>query len=151
MPQRLGAEYVGEDNARHTPVMLHRAILGSLERFIGILIENWSGALPLWLSPVQAVVLNISENQTKYAEHVAKTLRENGLRAEADLRNEKITYKIREHSLNKLPYQIVVGDKEMAASLVAVRTRGGQDLGQMPLETLIERLLGEVAARSGTA
>ena len=151
MPQRLDAEYVGEDNARHTPVMLHRAILGSLERFIGILIENWSGALPLWLSPVQAVVLNISENQTKYAEHVAKTLREAGLRAEADLRNEKITYKIREHSLNKLPYQIVVGDKEMAASLVAVRTRGGQDLGQMPLETLIERLLGEVAARSGTA
>ncbi len=151
MPQRLGAEYVGDDNARHTPVMLHRAILGSLERFIGILIENWSGALPLWLSPVQVVVLNISENQSKYAEHVAKTLRDAGLRTEADLRNEKITYKIREHSLNKLPYQIVVGDKEMAANLVAVRTRGGQDLGQMPLETLIERLLAEVAARSGTA
>jgi threonyl-tRNA synthetase len=151
MPQRLGAEYVGEDNARHTPVMLHRAILGSLERFIGILIENWSGALPLWLAPVQAIVLNISEKQLEYAEHVAKTLRNAGLRAESDLRNEKITYKIREHSLNKLPYQIVVGDKEMAANLVAVRTRGGQDLGQMPLETLIERLLGEVAARSGTA
>jgi threonyl-tRNA synthetase len=151
MPQRLGAEYVGDDNARHTPVMLHRAILGSLERFIGILIENWSGALPLWLSPVQVVVLNISENQSKYADHVAKTLRDAGLRTEADLRNEKITYKIREHSLNKLPYQIVVGDKEMAANLVAVRTRGGQDLGQMPLEALIERLLGEVAARSGTA
>jgi threonyl-tRNA synthetase len=151
MPQRLGAEFVGEDNSRHTPVMLHRAILGSLERFIGILIENWSGALPLWLSPVQAVVLNISEKQSEYAEHVAKTLRNAGLRAESDLRNEKITYKIREHSLNKLPYQIVVGDKEMAGSLVAVRTRGGQDLGQMPLETLIERLLKEVAARSGTA
>jgi len=151
MPQRLGAEFVGEDNSRHTPVMLHRAILGSLERFIGILIENWSGALPLWLSPVQAVVLNISEKQSDYAEHVARTLREAGLRAESDLRNEKITYKIREHSLNKLPYQIVVGDKEMAANLVAVRTRGGQDLGQMPLEALIERLHKEVVARSGTA
>ncbi len=151
MPQRLGAEYVGEDNTKHTPVMLHRAILGSLERFIGILIENCAGAMPLWLSPLQAVVLNISEKQSEYAEHVAETLRRAGLRAESDLRNEKITYKIREHSLNKLPYQIVVGDKEMAANMVAVRTRGGQDLGQMPLETLIERLLGEVAARSGTA
>ncbi len=151
MPQRLGAEYVGEDNARHTPVMLHRAILGSLERFIGILIENWSGALPLWLSPVQAVVLNISEKQQDYADNVAKALRKMGLRVESDLRNEKITYKIREHSLNKLPYQIVVGDKEMAANLVAVRTRGGQDLGAMPLEKLAERLLGEVVARSGTA
>ena len=151
MPMRLGAEYVGEDNARHTPVMLHRAILGSLERFIGILIENWSGALPLWLAPLQAVVLNISEKQADYAEIVAKTLRDAGLRAESDLRNEKITYKIREHSLNRLPYQIVVGDKEMAANLVAVRTRGGQDLGQMPLAKLIERLQGEVAARSGTA
>ncbi len=151
MPQRLDAEYVGEDNARHTPVMLHRAILGSLERFIGILIENWSGALPLWLAPVQAVVLNISEKQTEYSESVAKTLRTAGLRVESDLRNEKITYKIREHSLNKLPYQIVIGDKEMAANLVAVRTRGGQDLGQMTVEALIERLQKEVAARSGTA
>ncbi|GHU18133.1 threonine--tRNA ligase [Betaproteobacteria bacterium] len=151
MPGRLGAEYVGEDNARHTPVMLHRAILGSLERFIGILIENHAGALPLWLSPVQAVVLNISEKQAEYAEGVAKTLREAGIRAESDLRNEKISYKIREHSLNRLPYQIVVGDKEVAANLVAVRTRGGQDLGQIPLEMLIERLQKEVAARSGTA
>jgi threonyl-tRNA synthetase len=151
MPQRLSAEYVGEDNARHTPVMLHRAILGSLERFIGILIENCAGAMPLWLAPVQVVVLNISEKQSEYAEQVAKALTHAGLRTEADLRNEKITYKIREHSLNKLPYQIIVGDKEMAANLVAVRTRGGQDLGQMPLETLIERLLNEVATRSGTA
>ena len=151
MPLRLDAEYVGEDNTRHTPVMLHRAILGSLERFIGILIENWSGALPLWLSPVQIVVLNISEKQSEYAEEVATALKNAGLRAESDLRNEKITYKIREHSLNKLPYQVVVGDKEMAANLVAVRTRGGQDLGQMPLEELIKRLLEEVAARSGTA
>jgi threonyl-tRNA synthetase len=151
MPQRLGAEYVGEDNARHTPVMLHRAIVGSLERFIGILIENYAGALPLWLSPVQAVVLNISEKQAGYAEDVAKKLRAAGLRAECDLRNEKISYKIREHSLNRLPYQIVVGDKEMAANLVAVRTRGGRDLGPMTLEMLTGRLHEEVAARSGTA
>ena len=151
MPQRLEAEFVGEDNARHTPVMLHRAILGSLERFIGILIENCAGAMPLWLAPVQAVVLNISEKQSEYAENVAKALRDAGLRVECDLRNEKITYKIREHSLNKLPYQLVVGDKEMAANLVAVRTRGGQDLGQIPVKALIERLQSEVAARSGTA
>ena len=151
LPQRLGAEYVGEDNDRHVPVMLHRAILGSLERFIGILIEHYAGAMPLWLAPVQVVVLNISEKQDAYAAQVAKALRQAGLRAESDLRNEKITYKIREHSLKKLPYQVVVGDKEMAANLVAVRTRSGQDLGQMTLEALTERLLGEVAARSGTA
>jgi len=151
MPGRLGAEYVAADDTRRVPVMLHRAILGSLERFIGILIENFAGALPLWLAPVQAVVLNISEKQSEYAETVAKTLRQAGLRVEADLRNEKITYKIREHSLKRLPYQLVVGDKEMAANLVAVRTRGGQDLGQIPLEALVERLQNEVAARSGTA
>ena len=131
--------------------MLHRAILGSLERFIGILIEHYAGAMPLWLSPMQVVVLNISEKQGDYAEQVAATLRRAGLRAEADLRNEKITRKIREHSLNKLPYQVVVGDKEVAANLVAVRTRGGQDLGQMSLESLIRQLLEEVASRSGTA
>ncbi len=151
MPGRLGAEYVAGDDTRRVPVMLHRAILGSLERFIGILIENFAGALPLWLAPVQAVVLNISEKQFEYADSVAKKLRAAGLRVEADLRNEKITYKIREHSLNRLPYQLVVGDKEMAANLVAVRTRGGQDLGQMPIEALAARLLEEVAARSGTA
>jgi threonyl-tRNA synthetase len=151
LPERLNAHYIGEDNDRHVPVMLHRAILGSLERFIGILIENYAGAMPLWLSPTQAVVLNISEKQGAYAEVVAATLRNAGLRVEADLRNEKITYKIREHSLNKLPYQIVVGDKEMAANLVAVRTRGGRDLGQMSIEALTGQLLDEVAARSGTA
>ena len=151
MPERLDAHYVGEDNDRHVPVMLHRAILGSLERFIGILIEHYAGAMPLWLSPMQVVVLNISEKQGDYAEQVAATLRRAGLRAEADLRNEKITRKIREHSLNKLPYQVVVGDKEVAANLVAVRTRGGQDLGQMSLESLIRQLLEEVASRSGTA
>ena len=151
MPGRLGAEYVAEDNTRRIPVMLHRAILGSLERFIGILIENFSGALPLWLAPVQAIVLNISEKQADYAQELVETLKKAGVRAEADLRNEKITYKIREHSVNRLPYQLVVGDKEKAEGLVAVRTRGGQDLGQMPVGLLIERLQKEAAARSGTA
>ncbi|WP_291994460.1 threonine--tRNA ligase [Candidatus Accumulibacter sp. ACC003] len=150
LPERLDAHYAGEDNERHIPVMLHRAILGSLERFIGILIEHYAGAMPLWLSPTQAVVLNISEKQGAYAAQVAASLRHAGLRVEADLRNEKITYKIREHSLNKLPYQIVVGDKEVAANLVAVRTRGGGDLGQMSIEALTGRLLDEVAARRGT-
>jgi threonyl-tRNA synthetase len=147
LPNRLGAEYVADDNSRQTPVMLHRAILGSLERFIGILIEHHAGAFPLWLSPVQVVVMNISENQIGYAVDVVKKLRETGFRAEADLRNEKISYKIREHSMQKLPYQVVVGDKEKAAQLVAVRARGGQDLGQMSLEALIERLSSEREVR----
>ena len=151
MPGRLGAEYVAANDERKVPVMLHRAILGSLERFIGILIENFSGALPLWLAPVQAVVLNISEKQADYAADLAKKLHQAGFRAEADLRNEKITYKIREHSLNRLPYQLVVGDKEKADGLVAVRTRGGQDLGQMSVDDLVKRLQNEVASRSGTA
>jgi len=148
MPGRLGAEYVGEDNARHIPVMLHRAILGSLERFIGILIENHAGALPLWLSPVQAVVMSISEGQADYAETVAKKMRDCGFRVECDLRSEKITYKIREHSLLKRPYLVVVGDKEKAAGLVAVRARGNQDLGQMSPDGLVERLLAEKRSRS---
>jgi threonyl-tRNA synthetase len=147
MPGRLDAEYVGEDNARHTPVMLHRAILGSLERFIGILIENHAGALPLWLAPVQVVVMNISEPQSDYTASVAKKLRDAGLRVDLDLRGEKINYKIREHSLMKRPYFVVIGDKEKAAGLVAVRARGNQDLGQMSLETLIERLLREQQSR----
>ncbi|HQR04041.1 MAG: threonine--tRNA ligase [Proteobacteria bacterium] len=148
MPARLGAEYVGEDNARHTPVMLHRAILGSLERFIGILIENHAGALPLWLSPVQAVVMSISEGQAEYARSVAEKLRAGGLRIETDLRAEKINYKIREHSLLKRPYLVVVGDKEKAAGLVAVRARGNQDLGQMSPEVFLERLLQEKGSRA---
>lgn len=151
MPARLGAEYVGEDNGRHTPVMLHRAILGSLERFIGILIENHAGALPLWLAPVQAVVLNISEAQADYVTEVVKTLRSRGFRVEADLRNEKITYKIREHSVRKLPYLLVVGDKEKAANVVAVRARGNQDLGQMSLDKIVERWQDEVTSFAGTA
>ncbi|HET7634416.1 MAG TPA: threonine--tRNA ligase [Burkholderiales bacterium] len=151
MPGRLDAEYVAEDNTRQVPVMLHRAILGSMERFIGILIEHYAGAMPLWLAPVQAVVLNISEHQRAYAENVCETLLNAGLRAEADLRNEKITYKIREHSLQKLPYQLIVGDKEVAASKVAVRTRKGEDLGQMAVADFIARLAAEIAARSAAA
>jgi threonyl-tRNA synthetase len=144
MPGRLGAEFVDEDNTRKVPVMLHRAILGSLERFIGILVENHAGALPLWLAPVQMVVMNISQAQEAYSEKVTETLRAAGFRLQSDLRNEKITYKIREHSLQKLPYQLIIGDKEMAASLVAVRNRQGEDLGQMSVEALIERLRAEL-------
>jgi threonyl-tRNA synthetase len=144
MPERLGAEYVAEDNSRKIPVMLHRAIVGSMERFIGILIEHYAGALPLWLSPQQIVVMAISEHQSQYAEQVTRELKSAGWRAVADLRNEKITYKIREHSLQKLPYQVIVGDKELAARTVAVRTRGGGDLGPMPLPDLVSRLKAEL-------
>ena len=147
MPGRLGAEYVDHDDTRKVPVMLHRAIVGSLERFIGILIENYAGALPLWLAPVQAVVLNITDRQAAYAREIEGRLRTAGLRVKSDLRNEKITYKIREHSLQKLPYQLIVGDKEMQALQVAVRTRGGEDLGAMPVDALLARLREEVAAR----
>ncbi len=147
LPERLDAEYVSEDNARHRPVMLHRAVLGSLERFIGILIENHAGNFPLWLAPVQVVVLNITEAQADYAQKVADSLRAAGLRVECDLRGEKINYKIREHSLQKLPYQIVVGDKEKAAEVVAVRARGNIDLGQMTLSDLVQRLNDEIATR----
>ena len=143
MPGRLGAEYVAEDNTRKVPVMLHRAIVGSMERFIGILIEHYAGAMPLWLSPLQVVALNISAGQADYTAQVAGELRRAGFRAEADLRNEKITYKIREHSIQKLPYQLIVGEQEKAASKVAVRTRSGEDLGQMTLAEFIGRLQRE--------
>jgi threonyl-tRNA synthetase len=148
MPERLDAEYVGEDGARHRPVMLHRAIVGSLERFIGILIEESAGALPAWLAPVQVAVLNITDAQAEYARSVAKTLQNQGLRVNLDLRNEKITYKIREHSMQKLPYLVVIGDKEMAAGAVAVRARGGQDLGAMPLDAFVQKILGDIANKS---
>ena len=151
LPERLDAEYVTDENSRARPVMLHRAILGSLERFIGILIENHAGNFPLWLSPVQAVVMNISEPQSDYVAEVVARLQKAGFRAVPDLRNEKITYKIREHSVRRLPYQIIVGDKEKAAGLVAVRARSGQDLGQMSLDTLIERWQREVDSRASTA
>ena len=150
MPGRLDATYINEDSSKQTPVMLHRAILGSLERFIGILIEHYAGAFPMWLAPQQMVVMNITDAQADYAREVVAELRKNGLRVEADLRNEKITYKIREHSLQRLPYLLIVGDKEVASKQVAVRTRKGEDLGQMPLEALIERFKGEVAERVGT-
>jgi len=147
LPVRLGAEFVDEDNSRKPPVMLHRAILGSMERFIGILIEHHAGNFPLWLAPVQVMVLNISERQAEYARKVVQALREAGIRAVSDLSNNKITYKIREHSLQKLPYQVVVGDKEMEAGVVAVRARGNQDLGQFGLNDLIARLKAETLAR----
>ena len=147
MPARLGAEYVAEDNSRHVPVMLHRAIVGSLERFIGILIENYAGALPAWLAPVQVVVLTITDRQGSYAREVERNLRQAGVRVIADLRNEKITYKIREHSMQKLPYQLILGDKELQAQQVAVRTRAGEDLGAMPLDAFVTRLQSEVASR----
>jgi len=147
MPGRLGAEYVGEDNARHTPVMLHRAIVGSFERFIGILIEHYAGAFPLWLAPQQLVVMNITERQAEYCARVRNELANQGFRVILDLRNEKISYKIREHSLQKLPYQLVVGDKEVQAETVAVRTRSGEDLGAMPLEAFIARLQAEAKAQ----
>jgi threonyl-tRNA synthetase len=150
MPGRLDATYINEDSAKQTPVMLHRAILGSLERFIGILIEHHAGAFPMWLAPLQMVVMNITDAQADYAREVVAELKKKGLRVEADLRNEKITYKIREHSLQRLPYLLIVGDKEVASKQVAVRTRKGEDLGQMPLEALIERFRGEVAERVGT-
>jgi threonyl-tRNA synthetase len=146
MPERLGAEYVGDDNARHTPVMLHRAIVGSMERFLGILIEHHAGAFPLWLAPIQMVVMNITERQEAYAASIRNRLVDQGFRAISDLRNEKISFKIREHSLQKLPYQLVVGDKEMQANTVAVRTRSGEDLGAMPLEAFTARLGSEMRA-----
>jgi threonyl-tRNA synthetase len=149
MPQRLGAEYVGEDNARRHPVMLHRAIVGSLERFLGILIENHAGAFPAWLAPVQAVVASITEAHASYARDVAQALKKQGFRVQSDLRNEKIAYKIREHSLQKVPYLLVVGEKELQAGQVAVRARGGVDLGTMPVDAFSRRLADEVAHRRG--
>ncbi|MEJ5211729.1 MAG: threonine--tRNA ligase [Burkholderiales bacterium] len=148
LPERLGAHYVAEDNSRRVPVMLHRAILGSLERFIGILIEHHAGAMPVWLAPVQVVVMSITDAQTEYVERVAAEMRAAGLRVETDLRNEKISYKIREHSLQKLPYQVICGDKEVQANQVAVRTRRGEDLGQMTVPAFIERVRREIAAKA---
>jgi threonyl-tRNA synthetase len=150
MTERLDAEYVGEDGARHRPVMLHRAIVGSLERFIGILIEETAGALPAWLAPTQVMVLNITDAQADYAKNVVKTLQNQGFRVQSDLRNEKITYKIREHSMQKVPYLVVIGDKEMASGAVAVRARGGQDLGVMSLEDFSQKLSADIAHKSNT-
>jgi threonyl-tRNA synthetase len=152
MPARLGAEYVGEDGARHTPILLHRAIVGSLERFIGILIEQHAGALPTWLAPVQVAVLNITGAQDEYCREIAaklqKALPHQNLRVITDLRNEKITYKIREHSLQKLPYILVAGEKEKAAGAVAVRARGNRDLGVMSLEAFVALIAEDIASKA---
>ncbi|MCU7829302.1 MAG: threonine--tRNA ligase [Candidatus Thiodiazotropha sp. (ex Myrtea sp. 'scaly one' KF741663)] len=147
MPERLGATYIAEDNSKKVPVMLHRAILGSLERFIGILIEHYAGALPLWLAPVQAVLLNITDRQADYVQDCLKSLRNNGFRVDSDLRNEKIGFKIREHTLMRVPYLLVIGDREMEEGAVAVRTRTGEDLGAMSLNDFMDRMRGEVKQR----
>jgi threonyl-tRNA synthetase len=147
LPERLGAEYVAEDNSRQRPIMLHRAIVGSMERFLGILIENFAGAMPVWLAPVQVMVLNISDGQADYIRQVVEKLKKNGIRCDLDLRNEKITYKIREHSLQKMPYLLVAGEREMQNGHVAVRTRKGEDLGSMSLEAFIERIQAEIVAK----
>ena len=147
MPERLGAEFVAESGERRTPVMLHRAIVGSLERFIGILIEQHAGAMPVWLAPTQVSVLNITDGQAEYAADIAKTLQKQGVRTSVDLRNEKITYKIREHSMQKVPFILVVGDKEKASGAVAVRARGNQDLGVMPLDNFVQKLAADIASK----
>ena len=146
LPERLGAEYVGEDGAVHRPVMLHRAILGSMERFLGILIENYAGRFPTWLAPVQAVVMNITQAQEDYVRSATEFLKNQGLRVEMDLRNEKVGFKIREHTLQRVPYLLVAGDREVGSNSLAVRTRDGKDLGAMGLETLASKLAGEVAS-----
>jgi len=148
LPERLGASYVGEDNERYQPVMIHRAILGSLERFIGILIEEYAGKFPTWLSPMQAVVMNITDKQSEYCEKIVKKLKESGFRAKVDLRNEKIGFKIREHTLKRVPYLLVVGDKEMENGEIAIRTRGGEDLGKMSVDDFIAKISEEVQSRT---
>jgi threonyl-tRNA synthetase len=151
MPGRLGAEYVAEDGGRRTPVMIHRAILGSLERFIGVLLEHYAGWLPVWLAPVQAVVMNITDKHAARAGEVEKVLEKQGLRVKADLRNEKIGFKIREHTLQRIPYMLVIGDREQESGTVAVRTREGRDLGAMALEAFAHQLAGESARRGGSS
>jgi len=150
MPGRLGAHYIDENGNKQVPVMLHRAILGSLERFIGILIEHYAGALPLWLAPIQAVVLNITDRQAGYAREIEESLINQGLRVKSDLRNEKIGYKIREHTIQRVPYLLVVGDRELETGTVAVRTREGRDLGPVRRETLGDGLKTEIASRGRT-
>jgi threonyl-tRNA synthetase len=150
MPGRLGSTYIAEDGSKQVPVMLHRAILGSLERFIGILIEHYAGALPTWLAPDQAVVMDITDKQAEYAKKVEETLKNQGVRVKSDLRNEKIGFKIREHTLQRIPYLLVVGDREAESNTVAVRTRSGKDLGSMSLQVLSEGLTAEIASRGRT-
>ena len=147
LPERLGATYVGEDNERHTPVMIHRAILGSLERFIGILIEDYAGFFPTWLAPQQAVVMNITDSQAEYVQEIVEKLKKSGIRVNADLRNEKIGFKIREHTLKRVPFMLVCGDKEVEAGVVAVRTRKGKDLGKFKIDELVAFMQEEISSR----
>ena len=147
LPERLGAAFVGEDGHKHIPVMLHRAMFGSLERFIGILIEHHAGKLPTWLAPVQAVVMGITERQAQYCSEVAEDLKNQGLRVELDLRNEKVGFKIREHTLKRVPYLLVAGDREVEGRSLAVRTRSGKDLGAVGIDVLAAGLAEEVASR----
>ncbi len=147
MPARLDAEYVAEDGSRRTPVMLHRAILGSLERFIGILIEHYAGNLPAWLAPVHAVLLSITDRQAEYLREVGETLKNQGFRVETDLRNEKIGYKIREHTIARVPYLLVAGDRELESKTVAVRTRSGENLGNLHVDAFAGHLAAEIASR----
>jgi threonyl-tRNA synthetase len=145
LPERLGAEYIDENNTRKTPFMLHRAIFGSLERFIGILLEHYAGLLPIWLAPKQAVVMNISEKQAEYALKVAQRLKEKAYRAHADLRNEKIGFKIRTHTLEKVPFMLIIGDREMEQKQVTVRTQQGEDLGAMNIEDFEKKYLTQIS------
>jgi threonyl-tRNA synthetase len=147
MPGRLDAHYIAEDGSKQVPVMLHRAILGSLERFIGILIEEFAGAFPVWLAPTQVMVMPITDRHNEYVQKVENLLCDGGFRAKSDLRNEKIGFKIREHTLQRIPYQLVVGDKEVENNTVAVRTRSGNDLGSMTLSQFTEGLAAEIASR----
>ncbi|WP_292362814.1 threonine--tRNA ligase, partial [Methylophaga sp. UBA1464] len=147
MPGRLDATYVADDGSKQVPVMLHRAILGSLERFIGILIEEYAGAFPAWLAPRQVMVMGITDKQSEYVQQIAQQLKNQGFRADTDLRNEKIGFKIREHTLRRVPYLIVVGDREAQENAVAVRTRKGEDLGAMSLESFVSLLQEDVARR----
>ena len=146
-PGRLDAFYIAEDNSKKTPVMLHRAILGSLERFIGVVLEHYAGNLPTWLAPTQIVVMSLTDRTKDYAKNVAQALKKQGLRVETDLRNEKIGFKIRSHTLQRVPYMLVLGDREAEQNTVAVRTRNGEDLGAMPLEDLISRVEKELSLK----
>jgi threonyl-tRNA synthetase len=148
LPTRLGAEYVAEDNSRKPPVMLHRAIVGSMERFIGILIEHYAGSMPLWLAPIQVVFLNIADSQREYVEELVDLFTKKGIRCTSDLRNEKITYKIREHSIQRTPYLVVLGDRERDARQVAVRTQKGEDLGVMSIDDFLTHLNKDIQNRS---
>jgi threonyl-tRNA synthetase len=150
LPERFDLEYVAEDGQRHRPIMIHRALLGSIERFFGILIEHYEGRFPVWLAPVQVVIMNITDKQNEFALKVEESLKNQGFRVKIDLRNEKIGFKIREHTLQRIPYLLVVGDKEAAANTVAVRTRAGKDLGSMTLDEFAQGLQAELVSRGLT-